>query len=192
MDQEVEQRYHSLLGAFIAKTTNIEGWIDSAITHYFNVDGRVSITFDLWVLGKLGFKAKFEVINNLVDALGERERFKEMLKALERLNGRRNDLAHGHYMQSIVLDVEPHKTELIKWDKRNKPGSSDMFKPLDLDELEKEISSLDELIHPLWQLSALCSHKWSDSEPHHEPNVTHIDGNMLSVTDEYLDSREPK
>jgi len=153
MDPEIKGRYERLLGAYIAKTTEIEALIDHAVGRFFGVDERLFLLFDWWLMGRMEFGRKLEVLHRLLEYLKIKDEFRPLLKGLTAMMERRNDLAHGHY---IALGQQTgdgsYTLTLAKTHLKSSYEPSKTYVDLDLDELETELGGLTDLMDPLIRL----------------------------------------
>jgi hypothetical protein len=58
-------RYHLVVGAYTAKTIEIEQTLNMIIASFFGVRDPVWVTFQNWVLGPLNLKAKIEILQSV-------------------------------------------------------------------------------------------------------------------------------
>jgi hypothetical protein len=181
MLSEQQISFHHFLGAYIAKTTEIESEIDRVIASFFNVNGQVRNQFQWWVMGRLEFGMKLEVLGGIIELLKEKPRFKKLMASLKAMMERRNDLAHGDYQQLIEVDEEGNKVEgLARWHRKSKTLATNSMKKLDLAALGMEVAELDKLWRPIRELSRLCRRLWPYVEVSENGKTEH-QGNFQSL-----------
>jgi hypothetical protein len=187
MNPEIRNRYHQLLGAYIARTTNIESLMDSIFTFFFNIDGRVSFEFESWVLGRVDFSMKLDLLRQVADKLGqEKARFKPLSAGLQGMMKRRNELAHGHFTQITIIHEDGSRTDSdLVWinHRKYKGDAPDPFRVLDLNVLQGDLEALDDLEGPLRELLRVAYGHLPKDEVAQHPFVSHSDGNILVVLD---------
>jgi len=178
---ELTAKFHNLLGAYIAKTTHIENRVDRTIASFFNVEHTLSRQFQWWVMFRMDFARKLEVLRHIIEALDKQVEFKAMTKRLVAMMEQRNELAHGQYSQLILFGDEGLEgLTMATWHRKSKTNDLDNMKQLDLDALEKEIVELDGLLVSLDELFKLA-HGLYPSDENIAGVMTHADGNLHEV-----------
>lgn len=148
--------FHLLLGRYIAKTTRIEARINHIISAFFgNHVGPFCSDFDNWILGRIDMSDKIAVLSQItefLDVKGEAP-IKELFRGLGEMIERRNDIAHGHYMQVIWTDgVTTVDKGLGRPHRKTGHLDPEGLKSLDLGAFEHELTELDHLVVPLTDL----------------------------------------
>lgn len=152
--QKQIDRFHRILGEYVAGTVRVEFQLKRIAAEFFRVArGPLDGFFQAWVLERLTLAQKIELVENILFFALPDDRKREKLKSeLRRMKHTRNELAHSLYLQvSVAGDEEGTFLRL--------PRSNDrdlgMPPKLDLEKLEAEIAAFPELVgrlNALWSL----------------------------------------
>jgi len=165
-------RFHLLLGKYIAKTTDVESRIDHTIGAFFQSSGPLYSEFHNWMLGRIPIGEKIALLRQIADfvAIDQDEDIRKMFRGLLSMIERRNDLAHGHYRRIVEISDagRTEHTYLGRTHRKSKFHAPGAMKHLSPDELERELNLLDELTLPLTRLFGATFKMW--------PTVSHGPG----------------
>jgi len=193
MESETRARYERLLGAYVARTTEIENRMNHVIGAFFNVTGPISDPFEWWVMGRLEFSAKLQILHRFLEFMGEKTAFKELMSLLTKMMERRNELAHGHYTQVVMKSEGGQWIEgpLIASHSKLKFNFLEEMKQLHLDELEGELAQLDRVFAPLDRFLTLAMNMWPHDVDSDGKSIHH-EGTFAELREKQLQKYIPK
>jgi hypothetical protein len=166
-----QERLWQLRGRVVSELNVLESMLDEVLMIYF--DRRADDDeFRSMVLARISTAQKVDMIDQVLTALGARDRFVSALSWLRKANEYRNDVAHSHIALNTEalrrqLEQGPDLTErevarLLEWDVVRSSRSGTRRRRADLAELEAWIPRFEQLRHHAVRMIILTASRTID------------------------------
>ena len=167
-DAELEV-IHRLRGRILSNVNAVEDRVDVVLCLYFNQmeDHDTSERFRSWVLRRLSFETKLDLLKQVVDDLGVQDHLALLLANLRRASALRNKLAHSNITQN---DMGPHWSkrnwdDLWRWYTARRSRVSLEMIPVDIVELEADDDFVSRLFDDLLLLQSAAEARSQGVDP---------------------------
>jgi hypothetical protein len=156
---------YRLRGQIVSGVIELESSVDAVMTTYFGQTGVFIMRFRSWVLSRLSLSEKIEVLKEVVDELGIKERALPTLTALRRASDVRNNLAHSSVTVNTMSAEGRTLEEMLRWQSARQSRQGFGYTAVEIDELERDAVFVRDLGYQVFRLLVAVVARLSGRDP---------------------------
>jgi hypothetical protein len=137
---EVRHKIFALRGEIVSEVNSLEGFVDMALCLYFNQEHPFTTRFRSWLLSRIQFSAKLDVVGQITSELGVKDRMHGTVTRLKKANDLRNNVAHSSVTFNPNVREISRETaaEFFRWHSHRESREGSRITRVEIEELERD------------------------------------------------------